>query len=73
MYLKLENTYLYEDADDKRLFPIYYRDKEFYLPEIYVFYRTSRRYCIDSEGIDHFLKGILSTYIFFPKSTSNEL
>ena len=56
--LKLENTYLYEDVNDNRPAPIYYKDKRNLFTQIYVIRRTRRRHCIDSKGIYDISKGI---------------
>lgn len=70
--LKLENTYLYEDAHNKRPAPIYYKGKELYLPK----YMSS----IGSEGgivstakeSMIFLKAFMNGH-FFPKEYFDEL
>ena len=70
--LKLENTYLYEDVDDKRLFPIYYRDKEFYLPKYMSSIGPEGGIVSTAKESMIFLKAFINGF-FFPKEHFNEL
>ena len=70
--LKLENTYLYEDVNDNRPAPIYYKDKEIYLPKYMSSIGPEGGIVSTAKESMIFLKAFFNGD-FFPKEDFNEL
>ncbi|WP_260631062.1 serine hydrolase [Bacillus sp. S/N-304-OC-R1] len=70
--LKLENTYLYEDASDKRPAPIYYKEREIYLPQYMSSIGPEGGIVSTAKESMIFLKAFFNGH-FFPKEYFNEL
>ena len=70
--LQLENTYLYEDVNDKRPAPIYYKDKEIHLPKYMSSIGPEGGIVSTAKESIVFLKAFFNGY-FFPKEYFNEL
>lgn len=70
--LKLENTYLYEDVNDKGPAPIYYKEKEIYLPKYMSSIGPEGGIVSTARESMIFLKAFINGH-FFPKDYFNEL
>ena len=70
--LKLENTYLYEDVNDNRPAPIYYKDKEIYLPKYMSSIGPEGGIVSTAKEFMIFLKAFFNGH-FFPKEDFDEL
>ena len=70
--LKLENTYLYEDVNDNRPAPIYYKDKEIYLPKYMSSIGPEGGIVSTSKESMIFLKAFINGH-FFPIKELDEL
>ena len=70
--LKLENTYLYKDVNDNRPAPIYYKDKEIYLPKYMSSIGPEGGIVSTAKESMIFLKAFINGH-FFPKEDFNEI
>lgn len=70
--LNLVDTYLYEDVNDKRPFPIYYKDKEIYLPKYMSSIGPEGGIVSTAKESMIFLKAFINGH-FFPKEYFQEL